>query len=93
MWCKDDDAVLSKPCEFFFLTLKTGSQEDIIKMFNSFRADVRNTIQAVIQLVYFMRGSVSYNDMMKLSYMEREMIGEFVSGRLEQESKRMSPVY
>lgn len=75
------------------MTLKTGSQQDIINMFNQFRGDVRNSIQSVIQLVYFMRGSVSYNEMMNMTHMEREMIGDFVSDRLEQESKRMNPVY
>ena len=62
-------------------------------MFTRFRTDVRETIKSVIQLVYFMRGSVSYKDMMHMTYVERELIDEFVSERLEQESKRMYPVY
>ena len=62
-------------------------------MFTRFRTDVRETIKSVIQLVYFMRGSVSYKDMMDMTYVERELIDEFVSERLEQESKRMYPVY
>jgi len=62
-------------------------------MFTRFRTDVRETIKSVIQLVYFMRGSVSYKDMMDMTYVERELINEFVSERLEQESKRMYPVY
>lgn len=75
------------------MTLKTGSNEDIIAMFNQFRNDVSMTIKSIIQLVYFMRGSVGYNDMMNMTHMEREMISEFINERLEQESKRMYPVY
>lgn len=75
------------------MTLKTGSREDIMQMFTDFRSDVSNMITSVIQLVYFMRGSISYQDMMNLSFAERTLINEFVSQRLEQESKRLNPVY
>lgn len=75
------------------MTLKTGSNEDIVSMFNQYRADIADTIKSVIQLVYFMRGSVSYHEMMNMTYMERVMINEFIGDRLEQESKRMYPVY
>lgn len=75
------------------MTLKTGSQQEIIDMFQNMRRDIRNTIKSVITLVYFMRGSVSYNDMMNMTFVEREMVSDFISERLEQESKRMHPVY
>jgi len=75
------------------MTLKSGSQQDIINMFSDFRRDVSQTIKSVIQLVYFMRGSVSYQDMMNMSFVERQMVGDFISERLEQESKRVHPVY
>ncbi len=75
------------------MTLKTGSNEDIVSMFNQYRTDIADTIKSVIQLVYFMRGSVSYHEMMNMTYMERVMINEFIGDRLEQESKRMYPVY
>lgn len=58
-----------------------------------FRREVSMIIKSVIQLVYFMRGSISYNDMMNMSFAERQMINDFISERLEQESKRMNPVY
>lgn len=75
------------------MTLKSGSQQDIINMFSDFRRDVSQTLKSVIQLVYFMRGSISYHDMMNMSFVERQMVGDFISERLEQESKRMHPVY
>lgn len=62
-------------------------------MFNDMRSDIAKTIKAVIQLVYFMRGSISYNDMMNMTHMERDMVNDFISERLEMEAKRMHPVY
>ena len=50
-------------------------------------------MKSVIQLVYFMRGSISYNEMMNMTFVEREMVGDFIKERLEQESKRSNPVY
>jgi predicted esterase len=62
-------------------------------MFNNMRDDIAKTIKSVIQLVYFMRGSISYNDMMNMTQMEREMVNDFISERLAQEAKRANPVY
>jgi hypothetical protein len=75
------------------MTLKTGSQQDIVNMFTDMRKDVSATLKSVITLVYFMRGSISYTDMMNMSYAERQMVNDFISERLELESKRMHPVY
>ena len=62
-------------------------------MFSSFRREVNGIMKSVIQLVYFMRGSISYNEMMNMTFVEREMVGDFIKERLEQESKRSNPVY
>lgn len=75
------------------MTLKSGNQSNIVKMFNTYKQDINDIVKSVIKLVYFMRGSVSYNEMMNMSYMERSLISEFISERLEQESKRPNPVY
>ena len=53
----------------------------------------RALISEVIQLVYFMRGAVSYTEAMNLTYGEREMIGKFIEERLEAEAKRPHPNY
>lgn len=62
-------------------------------MFTSFRREVNGIMKSVIQLVYFMRGSISYNEMMQMTFVEREMVGDFIKERLEQESKRSHPNY
>lgn len=50
-------------------------------------------IESVISLVYFMRGSVQYNDVMSLSYYERQVMNQFIERRLEIESNKINPVY
>jgi len=53
----------------------------------------RQIIENIINLVYFMRGSISYNEMMLLSVDERIMVGRFINARLEQEKDHSNPVY
>jgi hypothetical protein len=50
-------------------------------------------IKSIIQLVYFMRGSIQYNDMMNMSHIERSLVGEFIETRISNESQKMYPVY
>lgn len=52
-----------------------------------------NIIDSIISLVYFMRGSIQYNEMMNLSYYERQSISIFIKTRLEIEDKKMYPNY
>lgn len=53
----------------------------------------RNIIETIIQLVYFMRGSVQYDDMMNRTAVERQLMAEFIEKRLDAESEKMYPVY
>lgn len=62
-------------------------------MFRRMTTERQRIISSIIQLVYFMRGSVQYKDMMQLSMFEREAIAEFIEKRVEVESKKMYPVY
>ncbi len=51
-------------------------------------------MKGTIQLAYFMRGSMLYNDIMySMSYIERDLATQFIDKRLEQESKNPHPVY
>jgi len=53
----------------------------------------RRIIKSIVQLAYFMRGSVQYHHLMNMSLVEREIINEFIEERLEAEGKKMYPVY
>lgn len=62
-------------------------------MFRRLRRESRQVIKTILQLVYFMRGSIQYSDMLLLSHAEREMIDDFIKERLESESKKVHPIY
>ena len=44
-------------------------------------------------MVYFMRGSIQYDDMMFRTPGERDVIQEFIESRLDVENKKINPVY
>ena len=62
-------------------------------MFEQMHNEQRRIMKSVIELVYFMRGSIQYDDMMKRSLIERDLITEFLNDRLEIEAKKMHPNY
>lgn len=55
--------------------------------------DRKRILHSIIQLVYFMRGAIQYKDMMNMSLVERDAVGEFIEKRLEQEAKKTYPTY
>jgi hypothetical protein len=73
--------------------LKQGKPEDIRNMFIRMRKETRDLLNEVVQLVYFMRGSIQYDDMLMRTPGEREIIADFIKSRLEQENEKMYPVY
>ena len=73
--------------------LKSGDSEMIQQMFNRLRGEVRTTIMNVIQLVYFMRGAIQYDDMLQRTPVERQMFEEFIEARLESQKNSVTPVY
>ena len=62
-------------------------------MFDMLNRSARTLIKSVIELVYFMRGSIQYDDMMWRTPLERELIAEFLKDRFEKEAKRDFPNY
>ena len=73
--------------------LRQGSPEEIKQMFNRMNRESRQVVKSILQLVYFMRGSIQYGDMLLLSHAERDMINDFIKERLEAEGKKIHPVY
>jgi len=62
-------------------------------MFNMLKGSSAKLIENVIELVYFMRGSIQYDDMMYRTPGERDLISDFIERRLKVESKREHPNY
>jgi hypothetical protein len=62
-------------------------------MFSGMTNERERLISSIVQLVYFMRGSIQYRDMLNMTAFERDSVMEFIEKRLEGESKKMYPVY
>ena len=73
--------------------MKLGSPEDIEAMFQQLQRDVQRIIDNTIELVYFMRGSLSYEEALMRTRGERDRIGAFLEKRLKAESKSSMPNY
>lgn len=62
-------------------------------MFKTLSKESENLVNSVISLVYFMRGAISYDDMMFRTPGERDLISTFIEERLEQEKGKENPIY
>lgn len=82
-----------QPACFFYVVLGSGDQDEIIRMFGRLRKEVKTLIRSVVEMVYFMRGSIQYDDLMFRTPGERAVIQEFLDERFETEKKREHPVY
>ncbi len=63
-------------------------------MYKMLNGETRAILHSVVQLAYFMRGAMTYNQILyTMSYVEREIAFDYVNSRLEIESKSPHPVY
>ena len=62
-------------------------------MFGNLKRDVELIVDNVVELSYFMRGAVGYEEMMKRTPGERQRMAKFIEKRLESQKNSMSPVY
>ena len=67
--------------------------EDVADYIRRIQREAEGIVKTVISLVYFMRGAISYTEMMQMSIPERRLISEFLDERFEVESKNPNPVY
>lgn len=73
--------------------LKYGDPDTIRQMFVKMQDDVLSIVDGVIELCYYMRGSIGYEEMMFRTPGERQRIAKFIEKRLDSQKKLMNPVY
>jgi len=62
-------------------------------MFDFMRGEVRSLIKHIINITYFMRGAIQYEEMMRRTPAERQLFEEFISERLDVEKDNPFPNY
>ncbi len=75
------------------MVLKSGDTALIQKLFQDYGNEVRGILKSLVQLSYYMRGAIQYDEMFNRTFAERQIFEEFVKDRLETEGKKMHPVY
>ena len=71
----------------------TSNNEEIVELLEQYDKDSKAIKKELLTLCWFMRGSISYNDSMMLSYEEREAIGKLVKDNLETTEKSGLPFF
>lgn len=62
-------------------------------MFAQFQREIEGLITEAIELTYFMRGSLQYEQALERNFAERQLFKKFISKRLEIEAKKPFPNY
>jgi hypothetical protein len=62
-------------------------------MIGMMQDEARAIVDNAISLAYFMRGGITYSEIMNLTSGVRDRIEVFLKNRLESEAKSMNPVY
>lgn len=71
----------------------TLSNEEIIALLQSYEKQSRALREDALKMSWFMRGGVTYDDMMQLSYQEREIISKIISDNMEITKKSNLPFF
>jgi hypothetical protein len=71
----------------------SGDTSRVSEMIDSMAKDVRNLLRAAVEIAYFSRASLSYETVLHMSALERDIAVEFINKRLEIAGKSPFPVY
>ena len=61
----------------------TLTNEEIVEWLGQLDKDSKAIKKDLLTLCWFMRGSISYDDAMMLSYQDREIIGDIIKQNME----------
>lgn len=62
-------------------------------MFDRLAKDTEDLVTSIVEMVYFMRGSIGYEEMMVRTPGERQLINQFLERRLAAEKDKTNPTY
>ena len=71
----------------------TSSNEDIVEMLDNFDKESKALKKDLLTLCWYMRGSISYEDAVMLSYDDRRIINKIIESNLETAEKSGMPFF
>lgn len=78
---------------FFRIKLLSSSPEQVQKLIQGMENEVNDIYQSSIQFSWYMRGGVSFVDIMNMDNRQRKMISELVKDNLETTKKSQMPFF
>ena len=71
----------------------TSTPEQISDIVDRYEKDVKNIKDDALQISWYMRGGVSYQDAMNMSTTEKELVSKIIKDNLETTKKTGMPFY
>jgi len=65
------------------MMLLTATPEEVKKLLDTYEKDVEGIKKGCLQLAWYMRGSVTYEDVLNMSVTEREAIDKIIESNLK----------
>jgi hypothetical protein len=73
--------------------LALKSNEELLQYFDQLERETKALKREALRICWHMRGSISYDEAMQLSFPEREEIGKLISDNLETTKKTGLPYF
>lgn len=68
-------------------------QDEVIKFLNSFEAQSKAIKEEALRICWWMRGSLSYDEAMQLSVVDRDIIQKIIKENVESGKKAGIPIF
>lgn len=75
------------------MRLLTMSDEDMLKYFDQLERQSKALKEEALRLCWYMRGGISYDEAMQLSYTERDIVSTIIKENLETSKKSGMPFF
>lgn len=79
--------------KFFRLRLLALPNEEIVSLIEGYDKDLKAIKKDLLTTCWYMRGSISYDDAMMLSYEDRQIISTIIKDNLETTEKSGLPFF
>lgn len=79
--------------KFFRIKLLTSDSDEILEYVEELENDAKSIRNQILKFCWHMRGGLSYNEGMALSFSEREQIAELIKENLETTKKTQLPYF
>jgi hypothetical protein len=73
--------------KFFRSTIVNLTQPEILALVDEYESEVKKIKHNILKMCWYMRGGVTYNELMDMSVSERNIIGSIIEENLETTKK------